>query len=146
MKKLIILTIAIIAVISFSNCTKELDFSSPEYYDVSEFLKSKNCQTKCGIKAPCEGEKVKLQGFIDEMNMMRESSTFYLNDLAREKYNIEIKVDSLINDAIFDLIQNQISSNFRIEGLVEGFDKPTNFKCERGYFLHLINESDLIVY
>ncbi|MBC8343296.1 MAG: hypothetical protein H8E61_04875 [Bacteroidetes bacterium] len=146
MKKQFILSIAILMVISFSNCKKELDLSTNEYYDVSDFLKSKNCQTKCGIQASCEGKKIRLQGIIDEINVMPSQHVFYLKDHAKDKFKMEIKVDSVISEVIFDLIQNQLSGKYRIEGIVEGFDKPTNFTCERGYFMHLIKESDLSIY
>ena len=126
-------------------CKKELDFEADIYYHVKEFLLSKNCQTKCNIPAVAEGKTIKLQGFIDDFHVMEDLNNFQLFDKNNDNYSISVSVDSLISAAVFNKIRNSKTKNARIKGVVHGFDKPTNFTCERGFSIELKYESDFTI-
>ena len=145
MKNVLLFFVGIVVVFGLCSCQKELDLNRLEYYNVHDFLNSKNCNTKCGNRAECEGQLTRLKGFIDEFHTNRESNTFYLFDLNKSNVNIEVKVDSTISDFIFDFIQANSKSNFKIKGIIEGYDRPTNFTCTRGFIIHLLSEKDLEV-
>jgi len=127
----------------FISCNETLDLTSNTYFDVKQFLTSKNCETKCYQKADCEGVIVGLKGIPDDLNIMPETSTFYLNDIGSEKYSLEIKVDSLISPQVFDFLNKNTGKTIKVKGKIEGFDRPMNFKCERGFYLLLENEGDI---
>ena len=74
------IAIIMFAAMALFGCKKDLDLSSPDYYGIKAFLKSKNANAKCGKTASCEGKTVKLKGILDENNINKETSEFWLID------------------------------------------------------------------
>lgn len=126
-------------------CKKELDLEVDAYYGVRQFLQSKNCDTKCGQVADCEGEIVGVKGKVNVDATEREALTFYLSDENHRNCDIEVRVDSLIATDVFDQLLLAGNTHARVKGLVEGFDQPGNLKCKRGFVLLLENEEDLLL-
>ena len=145
MKKIKIIVLLIMTMMMLADCKKDLDLEADVWYGVREFLLSKNCDTKCGIPAPAEENTVRLEGFIDEFYMMEETRNFYVFDQNNDNFSINVEVDSVISNVIFTRIKNSQSKNAKIKGIIKGFDKPTNFNCERGFYLVLKYESDFII-
>ncbi|NPA68565.1 MAG: hypothetical protein GXO50_08155, partial [Chlorobi bacterium] len=109
-----------------------------------EFLKSDNCDTKCGLQASCEGKTVRLKGIIDEDNINEQNGTFRITDEDDENYYIDIAVDDGISEEIFSKIKDKGGMPVKTEGVAEGFDMPTNFTCKRGFFLKASDASEII--
>ncbi len=139
-----ILLMMLLGAFVFSACNKELDLSSSTYFGIKEFLKSKNCKTKCNQAADCEGKTAKLKGKIDPDNILEERNVFFLLDENDAKYMIEVEVDSAIVDRVFEKLNGEGGSVFKVEGTVTGVDAPTNYECYRLFVLHLSDAEKLI--
>lgn len=126
-----------------SSCTKELDLESDTFHAVKAFEKSSNAKADCGDMADCEGMLVRLEGKIDGDNINRDTRTFWLNDKETPKYTIEIRVEESISDAVFDVLEVSGGKVARVMGIAEGFDKPTNYTCEREIYLVLLDPANV---
>ena len=138
-----ILPVAAVSLLMMTSCKKELDLDSDNYYSVRDFEKSTNVQADCGEKADCEGKTVRLTGRIDGDNINRETHVFWLNDEDNSKFTIEIKVEPSISDAVFDMIETEGGKKAKVKGIAEGFDKPTNYQCEREIYLIVFDPADV---
>jgi hypothetical protein len=143
MKRIIIVLTSIILIL---NGCRSLDLTTSEYYGVKTFLKSKNAKSNCNEKSDCEGKTVKLKGILDENNINKNTSEFWLFDEENCKFSILISVNPLIKTEVFNKLRNNGGLMYKIEGLAEGFDKNTNFYCERGIFIKLDNISNINQY
>jgi len=133
--------VILLTVLVLSGCKKDLDLTSNEYFGIKTFLKSENAKTKCGKKAKCEGKTIKLKGILDADNINKETSEFRLIDEKKDKYSIMVSVDTLIKTVVFDKLEGKGGLVFKVEGIVEGFDKNTNFSCDRGFIIKLDDDS-----
>jgi hypothetical protein len=52
-----------------------------------------------------------------------------------------VSVDTLIKTVVFDKLEGKGGLVFKVEGVVEGFDKNTNFSCDRGFIIKLDDDS-----
>lgn len=126
-------------------CKKELDLEADAVYGVRQFLQSKNCDTKCGEVADCEGVEVKIKGKINLDSAVRDALTFRLSDENHHNCDLEVRVDSLIATDVFDRLILAGNTHAQVQGIVEGYDQPGNIKCKRGFVLRLQDEEDLLV-
>lgn len=145
MNKPHLLLVLIALVFVAGACKKELDLEADAYYGVRQFLQSKNCDTKCGEVADCEGVMVGVKGKVNLDNAERDALTFRLSDENHRNCDIEVRVDSLIATDIFDQLILAGNTHARVKGMVEGYDQPGNIKCKRGFVLRLDNEEDLML-
>ena len=125
-------------------CKKDLDLSSLDYFGIKTFLKSKNAKAKCGNKASCEDKTLRLKGILDENNINQEVSEFWLIDETKDKFSIMVSVDTIIKTEVFDKLEGKGGLVFKVEGIVEGFDKNYNFSCRRGFILKLDDDSKVL--
>jgi hypothetical protein len=135
MKQINVIIILATLILVSNSC--RIDLSTSEYYGIKTFLKSNNAKSNCNKKADCEGGVVKLKGVIDECNVNEETSVFWLVDEKNKKYSIPISVDTLIKTAVFNKLKGNGGLVYEVEGIAEGFDKPTNFFCDRGIIIKL---------
>jgi hypothetical protein len=136
--------IFLILSIPFIACKKEiLDLSSENYWKVKNVLKSQNCDTKCGVKAACEGEMLKVEGLLDEENIDTLNHSIYLLDEGNDKYKLKVMVDESAANDVFEKLVGNGGKMFLAEGIMEGYDAPMNFKCERKYLLHIYDSSEI---
>jgi hypothetical protein len=143
MKRLIYFPVVIAFVLMISSCAKELDLDSGEYFSVKEFLQSKNAKADCDEKADCEGKNVRLEGLIDGDRVIRETNNFYIKDKDNPNFDIEIRVEESISNPVFDLLEPVGDRGVKVMGIADGYDKPTNYRCERVIFLVLLDPADL---
>lgn len=143
------IVIFLVLSIPFIACKKELlDLSSEDYWNVKKVLKSQNCDTKCDEKAACEGEIVKVQGILEFMildgGIDTSMNAFSLIDESNNlKYKLGVIVDESASYDVFQKLQGNEGKIFLAEGIMEGFDAPMNFKCERKYQLHVYSSSEV---
>ena len=138
------IAIIMFAAMALFGCKKDLDLSSPDYNGIKAFLKSTNANAKCGKTASCEGKTVKLKGILDENNINKETSEFWLIDEKKDKYSIMVSVDTIIKTEVFDKLEGKGGLVFKVEGIVEGFDQNYNFSCERSFIIKLDDASKVL--
>ena len=130
--------------IALMACQKTLDLEADTYYDIKEFLKSKNCETNCGTSAECEGKSVKLQGIYYEDYGSISSAYcqyFVISDRKKNdysfKYHMQIHVDSSICLNVNQLLQGRDGQLLKVEGIIIGHDEPDMAGCKRGFIMKL---------
>ncbi len=122
----------------FTGCKKdELDLDSNTYFGIKAILNSENCNADCEETANCEGKMIKVKGFLDENNINASEHQFYLIDEKKDKYILEVKVDETVSSDVFQKLNGQGGQVFLVEGLMEGYDAPTNINCKRQFILRL---------
>ncbi len=137
--------VILLTVLVLFGCKKDfLDLTSTEYFGIKTFLKSENAKAKCGKKAKCEGKTIKLKGILDVNNINKETSEFWLIDETKDKYSIMVSVDTLIKTEVFDKLEGKGGLVFKVEGIVEGFDKNYNLSCRRGFIIKLDDDSKVL--
>jgi len=143
MKQTAFLSFAIL--LFLTGCKKDLDLLSGQFFGVKEFLKSGNCDAKCGETADAEGETAPLKGVFDESNIDEEQNRFFVLDAKDDDFSIEVAVDPAISEEAFDLIRFRLTNDVRLRGVIEGYDQPANFNCKRGFILHLESLEDFFL-
>lgn len=116
-------------------CRKNLDFNSEEYFEISTLLKSANCSVPCGTVAACEGRQVMVRGEIDALNNLDVADKFFLLDTEKDKFRMEVLIDSSAAQQVFDLIQNAGGRIARVIGVLDGYDGAANVACDRKFVL-----------
>lgn len=140
----------LVVMISVIGCKKELDLNANIYYDIKEFLKSKNCKTDCWSQAPCEGEYARIKGkyyydysFCDSI----DCPNFRISDSRKInysfKYNLSVSVDSSISIEVYEFLKDKDGQEIKVRGIIEGHDEPGNLNCERGFILLLNDINDI---
>lgn len=152
MRKLLLSILLLIFVFVLSSCSDS--GSIGEYQSVTGLYNS--CPGECGQSLSCEGQTVKVWGYLDAHNIFEkpESATekarfviagaldaegFALGDM------IEI-IPSQEQDTqgLFDQLANvDSSSQLLINGVVAGFDAPTNITCRRLISLAINGENSV---
>lgn len=122
--------------------------SIPQLYD--------SCPGKCGEQLACEGQLVKVWGYLDQHNIFDNSQS----DHEVERFLIAEQLDSQGfgkgkgievypfqggNTASLFAKLNEVeeSSRIFITGIVKGYDAPTNFTCERLISLEIQGEDNV---
>ncbi len=144
MKNVFYLLLLAVAIF-LTNCTKKvLDFDSDHYYELEQVINSENCDTKCGKMADCEGEEVKIRALIDVFNVDEDRKVFFIKDVSSD-YTMEVKVlDSIADDIFNGFIKNYKENEvIHIQGIINGFDAPTNFECKRLFYINLEKSENL---
>ncbi len=109
--------------------------------------------TECGKKLRCEGERIRVTGYIDYGNVFdkehypRLPYQKFLITNAGHTQSIEVWVDSALSRDIFQKIHRQETLNPKtsvmVQGVIEGFDMPIMGACHRGIKLNLKDPNDL---
>ena len=114
------------------------------------------CPGKCGEQLACEGQLVKVWGYLDEHNIFDNSQS----DHEIERFLIAERLDAQgfgsgkvievfppqgrNNTSLFDkLIEAEESSKTLVAGTVIGYDAPTNLTCERLISLEIQGEDNV---
>ncbi len=125
------------------SCRKEIDLYS-HCHDVHTFLRSSNATIPCGVSASFEGQQICLQG------MIRLERDFFTGELSQvvlvsshyELSQINIRYDESLKDALADFLNANRGVTTQVRGTILGFDKPQNFRCKRGFEIHIDQLSD----
>lgn len=142
--KLIFTLIAVAILFTIMSCKKDtLDFGSATYFGIKKVLKSENCDADCGETADCEGEMIKVKGKLDESNINVSDNQFYLIDEGDSDFRLEVQVDEMVNDDVFQKINGMGGEVFLAEGEMEGYDAPTNATCKRQFLLR-VNDAEKV--
>ncbi len=122
-----------------------------DYLSVGELHKVCQAPGVCGEKMNCEGQVVRVKGFIDYDNVFDKETypqlpyeKFKIQDMKGE--SVEVWVLSDNNKEIFQKIyQNKLSGEKTafIEGLLGGFDMPVMGRCIRGVSISIKKASDI---
>lgn len=107
----------------------------------------------CGKKLRCEGETVRVAGYVDYGNVFdrehypRLPYQKFLITNAAHTQSLEVWVDSAFSRDIFQKIYQQKALNPNtlviVRGIIEGFDMPVMGTCRRGIKLNLKDQTDL---
>jgi hypothetical protein len=134
---------------------KETD-SVGEFQSIQELYKS--CSGECGQQSTCEGQVVKVWGYLDQYNTFDKRQSNYETErfliaeqldsqgLGKGKY-IEVFPPQAGNNAsLFDKLKTaKTSSKILITGIAIGSDAPTNFTCDRLISLEIQGENSIEV-
>lgn len=151
-QKFVFITILCWMMLILSSC-KETD-SIGEYQSITQIYNG--CPGKCGEKLVCEGQLVKVWGYLDQHNVFDNSQS----DLEIERFVIAGQLDAQgfgdgkvievyppqerNNAGLFDKLNEfEGSSKILVAGTIKGFDAPTNFTCERLISLEIQGEEDV---
>ena len=107
----------------------------------------------CGKRLRCEGETVRVAGYMDYGNIFdwehypRMPYQKFLITNAAHTQSLEVWVDSASSRDIFQKIYRQKTLNpnasIIVQGVIEGFDMPVMGACRRGIKLNLKDQNDL---
>ncbi|MGW8225187.1 MAG: hypothetical protein ACWGOY_05615 [Anaerolineales bacterium] len=125
-----------------------------EYQSTPQLYAS--CPGECDEKLACEGEKVKVWGYLDAHNVFapaqspQEAERFLIAEklddqgFAKGK-RIEVTPPQGENNAaLFEKLEGAgSSSKILLTGIVSGYDAPTNLTCQRLIRLEIQGEEDL---
>jgi len=142
MKKTVLL-ILLLFFITLSSCSKKaLIFSEDNVFSVKEILNAKNCDVSCNQIATCEGKVVLVKGVIDQYNINASEKQFFLIEGKRKSIQVIVS-DSAVRQ-VFKLLHKTPGAIFRVRGVINGFDAPTNMTCDRLFTIQLNSAKDLV--
>jgi hypothetical protein len=127
-----------------------------EYQSITQLYDS--CPGNCGEQLPCEGQLVKVWGYLDEHNIFDKSQS----DHETERFLIAEQLDNQgfasgkrievyppqnrDNAVLFGKFNGvDVSSRILVAGTVKGFDAPTNLSCQRLISLEIQGEGNVII-
>ena len=127
-----------------------------EYQSITQLYDS--CPGNCGEQLACEGQLVKVWGYLDELNIFDNSQS----DHETERFLIAEQLDSQgfasgkrievyppqgsDNALLFGKFNGvDVSSRILVAGTVKGYDAPTNLSCQRLISLEIQGEDNLSI-
>lgn len=125
-----------------------------EYRSITQLYDS--CPGNCGEQLACEGQLVKVWGYLDEHNIFDNSQSDFETErfLIAEQLDpqgfakgkrIEVHPPQDRNNAVlfgkFEGVDK--SSKILVAGNVKGYDAPTNLSCQRLINLEIQGEEDV---
>jgi len=135
-KKHIKIFIFTVSVLLFISCHKKTIILDQNHtYSVKQLLKSPNCKARCYKQADCETMFVNLTGVIKPEHIDSQHNRFYLYDQQDAGYSLEVQLPDSIGVRIFKYIRVQPDAIYLVSGMIEGFDAPTNFTCDRRFVM-----------
>lgn len=148
--KNIILTIILIVFIS-SVCREDSNGLPKEYLTISEVISLCKLPGKCGQKMFCEGQNIKIKGYIDYSNIFDKAhypqlpyEKFIIND-SLATISIEVWTVDNDNSGIFKKIYDNNDSRKMvfITGIIEGYDAPTQQDCKRWIIINIQKDAEI---
>lgn len=150
--KLVFIAMLLGMILLLSSCKES--GSIGEYQSTSQLYD--NCPGKCGEQLACEGQLVKVWGYLDAHNIFdqsqsdQESARFVIAErLDAQGFGDGKKIEVYPpqdgnNVSLFDkLNEASESSKILITGNVKGYDAPTNLSCQRLISLEIQGEEDV---
>lgn len=125
-----------------------------EYQSITQLYAS--CPGNCGEQLACEGQPVKVWGYLDEHNIFDNSQ----GDHETERFLIAEQLDpqgfasgkrievyppkDKNNAVLFGKFNGiDVSSRILVAGTVKGYDAPTNLSCQRLINLEIQGEDNV---
>lgn len=118
-------------------CGERLDFDVLNCVGVAELLEVRNCRAPCGQAAECEGQTVKVQGNLKVDELLQAFFRFQIKDLQDASTFIEVEVDSLKGDKVFEKIEGMTGATIQVTGEIYGYNIVTNYACNRVFTLRI---------
>jgi hypothetical protein len=143
MKNILILTLVCLSIMA---CRKDLDLTSDRCFDVKQFLQSKQAtRAVCGTEATFEGDKICLNGLIDMTIDEATGLPHHIALLGGKNYDqsINLIVDDAILPEVFSQLNRKRGITTYVTATIKGFDQHRQFKCTRGFELHIHNVSEI---
>jgi len=112
-------------------CGDRLDFGVLNCVGVVELMDVRNCRAPCGQVAECEGETIKVQGRLKVDPTLQSSLRFQIEDLGEPRIIMEVEVDSLKSEKVFDKLEGMTGASVMVTGEINGYNLVTNYACDR---------------
>jgi hypothetical protein len=127
---------AALLLVASTACRKTLDLDGGTCFNVKAFLQSKNANQPCGKQSIIEHKLLCLKGktsfSIDDSGKLHSVS---LIDTEDHTSQIEVLFPPILSDTLITVLHLNRWSEVQINAHVQGFDKPGNTRCKRGFEL-----------
>ena len=153
-QKIVFITMLFGMILLLSSCKETGPIG--EYQSITQLYD--RCPGNCGEQLTCEGQPVKVWGYLDEHNIFDKSQS----DHETERFLIAEQLDNQgfasgkrievylpqdrDNAVLFGKFNGvDVSSRILVAGTVKGFDAPTNLSCQRLISLEIQREGNVII-
>ncbi|MCL5019907.1 MAG: hypothetical protein M1426_05530 [Patescibacteria group bacterium] len=133
-------------------CKEDQNQQAKEYLTIPEVISFCKLPGKCGQKMVCEGQEIKVKGYIDYINIFDKA---HYPQLPYEKFiikdttatiSLEIWTEGNDNSGIFKKIYESGENSQKmafINGIIEGWDAPTLQDCKRWIKINIQKDDNI---